>query len=168
MYGHDRSRKIVYGPGSRQIASGGATKSDPWHFYQAPKSWDVQCVFDNPPAPGVRSESNAVAMEAGHYLLRRLVVLRPCASRDPGRKGEWFDVLAHTAGTPEYLFEDDVTAFYKDPDDGQPSPRTPMSLDNFQRGVAVPSSYWSRLEGRFSVRAGQVNDWTIPLPEELI
>ena len=65
-------------------------------------------------------------------------------------KGEWFDVLAHTAGTPEYLFEDDVTAFYKDPDDGQPSPRTPMSLE-IHGGVAVPSD-WSRLEGRFWVR----------------
>ena len=34
--------------------------------------------------------------------------------------------------------------------------------------MTVPSSYWRQLEGSFSVRPGQVNEWTLPLPDELL
>jgi hypothetical protein len=166
--GDDRSRKIFYGPGFKQIASGGATKLELWHFYTARESWDVQCVLDDSHAPGVRSETDAVAMEVGHYLLQRLVVLRPCVLKERARKGEWFDVLAHSAAMLLYIFADYVTTYYSDLDQSQKPLRTPLSLDSYKRGVNVPQSYWSQLEERFSVRPGQVNDWTVPLPEELI
>ena len=33
---------------------------------------------------------------------------------------------------------------------------------------SIPDAYWRQDVGHFEARPGQINEWTIPLPDELI
>jgi hypothetical protein len=96
-----------------------------------------------------------------------LIVLRPCVRQDPANKGERFEVLAYAVTTAAVLVRE-VKPYSTDPDNGDDPYSTTFSLTTFKLGVTVAPSYWSQLEGRFSVLGGRVNDWTLPLPPELI
>ncbi len=105
-------------------------------------------------------------MDPGSFLVRRLIVLRPCARQNKAIEGERFAVLAHTGETNGDQFE--VQTYSSDPAGGKDPLGVGDRLTRYKGGVTVAASYWRQLEGRFSVRPGQVNDWTLPLPEELI
>ncbi len=105
-------------------------------------------------------------MEPGSFLLRRLIVLRPCARQNQAITGERFAAVAHTGETNEDQLE--VQTYSHDPERGGDSLGIGDPLASFKGRVTVDPSYWRQLDGRFSVQPGQVNDWTVPLPEELI
>jgi len=170
--GFDRCRTIVFGPGMKQSEIGGATKLELWYVvnsdaFGSPYSQGgTERVFGDFHSQNVRPESDAVAMELGSFLPRRLIVLRPCARQNSPKKGERLEVLAHTEASEVRAW--DVKAYAGDPDNGQNPLGTEFTLAIFKGAVTVAPSYWRQLEGRFSVRPGQVNDWTLSLPAELI
>jgi hypothetical protein len=164
--GIDRRRTILYGPGHMQSEIAGATKLDLWYFHDGVMSRGLQRVFGDFHSQNARSEPDAVAMDPGSFLVRRLIVVRPCARRNKAIKGERFAVLAQIGETNGDQF--DVQIYSCDPQSGMDCVGFGGRLTGIKGGVAVAPSYWRQLEGRFSVRPGQVNDWTLPLPEELI
>ncbi len=106
--------------------------------------------------------------ERGAYDLASLMVLRPLASSDRNKGIKHFGVLVETRrreGTVGMVYE---------VRDGTP---TEYTLTRSQQNVLatastaaleLPDEYWSRLNDSFQARPGQINQWTIPLPDELI
>jgi hypothetical protein len=164
--GHERRQQILAGPGLKQTEISGATKLDLRHFFQSKSKLSVQRVFGDFHSPRVPSRSDAVAMDPGSFFPRRLIVLRPCRRQNPAVKDERFEVLAHTEAAHELGLQ--VSVYSNDPDLGEDPFPTSSTLRDFKGGVTVAPSYWHELEGRFLVRPGQVNEWTLSLPEELI
>ncbi len=162
----DQSFRILCGPGRKQTEIGGVTKLKLWNFYGGfNRASDVQRVYADLQSHGAGSESERVAMNAGSYLLDRLIVMRPCVGKNPRMKEDRFEVLAHTRRTERTR---DVVCYSNDPVDGDGPLGIPSPLDGFKGGVTVNTAYWKKLAAPFSASASQVNEWTIPLPEELI
>jgi hypothetical protein len=168
--GLDRLRTILCGPGPEQVAIGGTTKLDLWTIIglETLDHLEAQPVFGDLHRERVRSESDAVAMELGSYVPESLIALRPIARQNAAKKGERFEVVTHAAAYAGTL-SCEVKSYALDPDVRDSSPATTtFSLTTFKGGVTVAPSYWSQPECQFSVRPGQVNEWTLPLPQELI
>jgi hypothetical protein len=169
--GGERSLKILWCPGSVQSELGGATKLDLWHRYDASNPFGakridgVQRILGDIHSQVARSKSDEVAIEEGCFLLRELVVLRPYGGQNAAVKRDRLEVLAHTGATETSEFG--VTTYTTDADDGNGPLGSPWPLHDFNGRVAVPRSYWRQLEGHFLVRSGQVNEWPLPLPDEL-
>jgi hypothetical protein len=128
--------------------------------------------------PGITTAP--VEFEAGTYGLSELIVLRPSQSGgvDPGRRR--FDLLAavraphfgryiHVAAEPpsDEVVRSASHLFTRAMDwrgfSGSAAgylPSTPT--------IEVPKEYWLRVDNEFEARLGQLNEWTIPLPGELI
>ena len=104
-------------------------------------------------------------MDTGRFVLRRLIVLQPCARQNAATKHERFAILAHCQAKDE--FGNEVESYLFDPDEGK-QPIGVSSLKDFNGAVTVKPSYWRENEGAFVSSPGQVNEWTISLPEELI
>ena len=43
-----------------------------------------------------------------------------------------------------------------------------LALHEVGRSVELPVQFWDKVDLGFEARLGQVNEWTIPLPDELI
>jgi hypothetical protein len=43
-----------------------------------------------------------------------------------------------------------------------------QAWDEAARTVELSADFWDKVDTGFEVRLGQVNEWTIPLPDELI
>lgn len=168
-----RPRTILYGQEGKQMLIGGANRLELWSVYGGMSaSRSAQWVYGDLRSQGARSWSESVAIEPATLVLRRLIVLRSIGPEDKGLTGERFGALAHTAfpvvKKESPFFQHDVRYYSTGPDfDGEPlGPGWP--LRDFRGSVAIAPEYWRKLEGHFVVRAGQVNDWTLPLPEELL
>src|SRR5262249_50589115 len=121
-----------------------------------------------------------VEFEIGTYGLSELIVLRPSRSGgvDPGRKR--FDVLA-AVRAPHFGRYMRVAA--EPPSDDEVRTASPLitraidwrTLSGSGAGYfpstptfELPNEYWLRVDNDFEAKLGQLNEWTIPLPDELI
>jgi hypothetical protein len=171
--GKELTRAILYGAGTQQTAIGDATRLDLWNVYGGSSaSLGAVRVFGDFHSDSSRTASDAVAIESGNFLLRRLIVLRPIVRDKTAIKGERFAVLAHIENPGVIKEPDDwsgeVRAYSTDPDSENESLGPGLPLNRYKGSVTVEPLYWRQLEGHFAVRPGQVNDWTVPLPEELL
>ena len=159
------TRTLLCGPGTTQTEIGGATTLALWRIYED-KYEKVARVFGDLRSLRGQSQADSVALETGSFIPQSLVVLRPLARQEQPRNGERFEVLAHASANDDAGLG--VESFrLADPDQGRASLGPSWPLSEFQRGVTLAPSYWRQLEGRFSVRSGQTNEWTFSLPEEL-
>ncbi len=124
-----------------------------------------------------KDRSQAVNWEVGIYGLNELIVMRPNQSPTVEAGRRRFDVLVacripgfgrgmQVDGDPPA--EDDLRIVY---------PRTAgMDYPAAGRGglypsipnLELPAVYWRDVQHRFEARSAEVNEWTIPLPDELI
>ena len=83
-----------------------------------------------------------------------------------------FEVFAHASALALTKESDvspcEVRYYSNDPDSGDEPLGPGRPLRGFKGRVTVAPGYWRQLEGNFAVRPGQVNEWTLPLPEELL
>jgi hypothetical protein len=110
-------------------------------------------------------------VDVGTYGLFELIALVPSRSRDvePGRKR--FDVLA-AVFAPDQFHRIQLAL-------GPPSNRDlespELMITGMGQGIVqstpsidVPREYWQRVGNEFEAKPGKTNEWTIPLPDELI
>jgi hypothetical protein len=159
-------RSVLCGPQAVPIAIGAATKLELWHYFNSTVSTRVQSVFGDFSSHAVRPQSDSIAMETGSYALKSLTVMRPNAVQNAANTGQRFRVIAHTQATE--LGAAGVDSYIIDPATGGNPLGSAYSLKQFRAGVTVPSSYWRHVDGRFVSSAGKVNEWVVPLPEELM
>jgi hypothetical protein len=129
----------------------------------------------------LKPPGSALEFEVGTYALDELFVVRPSQSRDvelgPGRRR--FDLLAAATALPGGRAIQVAAHPPSDTDLETPSPMlaNPMTwfngasdqpLRQTKPTVELPSEVWQRVNSAFEAKPGQNNEWTIPLPEELI
>jgi hypothetical protein len=159
-------RQVLLGPGMRVAEVENTTGL---YFWLSRSSEELRASVL---AKDIRAKDEpepTVMWERGRYHPISLDVLRPLASPD-GKEGiKHYQLLVRCRAvsdrTPEqYPIRDDSPTVneLKTP----PSNRLEVMypLDTFR----LPAEYWSELYNRFEARPGQVNEWTIPLPDELI
>ena len=106
--------------------------------------------------------------ERGAYDLASLMVLRPLASSDSNKGIKHFGVLVETRR------REGAVGIVYEVRDGPPTEYTlttsqrKVGPTTFSTAMELPDEYWSRLDNSFQARPGQINEWTIPLPDELI
>ncbi len=158
-------RPVLCGPGSAaaEIFNQGGLyffglASSPLEGRAAVLAKDIRAV--EPPG-------GTLMWERGSYRVNRLAVLRPIATSDGSGPVRQFQVLAESdpwrrgEGRPVRV----------EPPTEEELKMAQMGLDRTVRmGVEqleLPAEYWSRLNKSFEARPGQVNEWTIPLPDKL-
>jgi hypothetical protein len=167
MYSSERRCRLLYGPEANRAEIGGSAELNLWcHYTGYGRSEAGTPVFADLRSQGDRPGSDSIAMERGGYVLRRLIVLRPVARQNAKVKGQRLEVLAHAEATSKD--DSDVKSYSNDPDVGEDALGAGSPLSLYKGRVSVAPAYWRWLEGRFLVLAGQVNDWALPLPEELV
>ena len=124
--------------------------------------------------------SATLDFEIGTYGLSELIVLRPRQSRDvvPGRRE--FELLV-AVRAPHYIRRIHVAD--KPPSEGDLRTKTPMIIgatDGRIRSasyvgftdstptIELSKAYWLRVDHEFEASPTQPNEWTIPLPDELV
>jgi hypothetical protein len=134
--------------------------------------------------PSKSPDPHELRWELGIYGLDRLFVLRPTRSHDINPTRRRFDVLVGC-----FIADFGPSLALAPPSDQQLTLQTggfgnvwPLGgAGGGMRQVAVnpewinsrstaelPADYWDKVDVAFEVRAGQVNEWTVPLPDELI
>jgi len=113
-----------------------------------------------------------VNFAAGDYRLNRLIVLRPVTVAKPDFPAERFDFIAqslHRHSDTDGLNPHEMQIYVVEtPPSGKLGPPNYGNLIQRVNNMVFSSSYRSLTKGRFKARTGRVNEWVIPLPEELI
>jgi len=123
--------------------------------------------------------------ETGTYGLDELIVLRPSRSENGATGTRHFDVLVASnasgswypipinGGPPERKELETVNQKMTGGGFGRQFPFGGMQGGNDQSQevaptLELPTDYWDQVDLAFEARRGQVNEWTIPLPDKLI
>jgi hypothetical protein len=139
----------------------------------------------------IKEPEGRLEWEPGAYHLSGVLVLRPLPAPEsvPGRRR--FEVIVASDPSSQAGMINGTYWVYHQPPADSPSegPRgkgarfnawvqTPNPLGQLARSdlagspdhteIVLPWESWSKLATSFEVRPGQVNEWTIPLPTELI
>jgi hypothetical protein len=151
---------------------------------------DVKLPVDTP-------EPRELAWEQGTYGLDRLIVLRPTRSQDVEAGRRRFDVLVGSFYNfgPTIQLRGEQPTVYSTIGDGVQYRRGPPSKKDLETSnsdslgqvvggmennsewrawqklaptLELPPEFWDKVDIGFEARLGQVNEWTIPLPDELI
>ena len=114
-------------------------------------------------APGEQD----VKWEAGHYRIGELMVVRPARGQAFKMKRR-FDVLGRCCA-PNFGQQ----LLIGPPDEGvlpmiYPQIAGPGYSQQFASKDVIPKGRWADDVDHFEARPGQINEWTIPLPDELI
>ena len=125
----------------------------------------------------VQDPSQGLKWEAGIYGLNELIVLRPKKSPDVESGRHRFDVLVATRA-PRYdqpillgskpPEKEDFEIFKPElhgPRFGQSA--YPLGFLRSTPTVDLSQDYWNKVQSAFEARRGEMNEWTIPLPDEL-
>jgi hypothetical protein len=129
-------------------------------FFAEARGWD----------PPLEVAENS-GWQRGDYHLTKLVVLQPTTTASPDRNSRRFHVLGYAAGP---VVVDALYVFEKPPDENA-DPNAPLSgppsmtLGPKSPGVLELTSNSTEPKAfRFSAEEGKLNEWTIPLPEQLL
>jgi hypothetical protein len=106
-----------------------------------------------------------VDLDTGTYRLFGLLVLRPLPVVEPGRQR--FERLVG-ATDPAYLAPGRGGVNGSMRSRAQQKTETQGKRGGIHFSIVLPSEFWQRMDNDLVARAGQSNEWTIPLPEELI
>jgi hypothetical protein len=138
-------------------------------------------------------EPHELEWEPGTYGLDELIVMRPTRSPNVEAGRKRFDVLvASNVNNPLYTVavgtappdKEDVDVFFRNTIGAglerpsgmaggmgggmrQIAPRAYKPFQYAAPTLMLPTEYWDQVELGFEARRGQVNEWTIPLPDEL-
>ena len=105
------------------------------------------------------SDSGGIEIEAGKYRPERLIVLQTRAATKPGRGTDQFEVLAMGGGPS-------ITPGARDEASGKDIPYAFLEARVLQASTKTQSL--RGMDDAFEAQAGQVKEWTITLPGELI
>jgi len=162
-------RNLLCRPGGKQAEIVDGRYFFPWKVVG---SKDPDSVFADLSSNSLSRTADTVDLAAGDYHLDRLIVLRPVTPPKPDVPAERFDFIAQVlhpdsdaAGqNPSELVVFNLVTEPSGIIDSTPS----YSYWTPFKNILFPSSYGSLTKGRFTARMGQVNEWVIPLPDELI
>jgi hypothetical protein len=161
-------RSILCGPGAltREILEGGLPFF--WADESAEPSGPIWADVQTTDLREIKEADHDRAWTSGTYWLNSLCVLRAEHPLDPAPWRTRFSVLAAS----------NVGNIHYRPPTQQDFPRIGrMGMGGMGRGgqdwpasrtVQLPQEYWAKTASAFEARPGQVNEWTIPLPDELI
>ncbi len=123
------------------------------------------------------TRARTVELEAGNYELTELYVLRQSPSEGAGQRHRCFHLFIGCLA-PEYFratFVDSKPApkFFlgtESPDGtaGTDVSKIMLSQRAVTSTIVLPREYWHSVEKNLLAKPGQTNDWTIPLPNELL
>ena len=130
-----------------------------------PKTWADVLTND---IREVKDPGGTLMWEQCHYQLTKLTVLRPVPSSDGKESIRHFEVLAEG-----YSWGGGQRGIRHDPPTEKELKTALATMGEFRPQpssvkVKLPAEFWTRMSTRFDARPGQVNEWTIPLPDELI
>jgi hypothetical protein len=110
-------------------------------------------------------------VDAGTYGLFELIALVPSRSRDIEAGRKRFDVLA-AVFAPGHVHRIQLGL---EPPSKRDLETPEMMITGMEPGLVqstpstdVPPEYWQRVGNEFEAKPGTTNEWTIPLPDELI
>jgi hypothetical protein len=135
----------------------------------------------------IKEPAKTMAWERGTYWLSAVLVLRPIESTDSKAGKRRFDVIVASDPSLDRMVNGIYSVWDRPPTDAaaddprtKGGPRTKGARRNtWTRGpsqlgqlgetdLVLPWESWSQTATSFEARPGQVNEWTIPLPDELI
>jgi hypothetical protein len=134
----------------------------------------------------VKGSADALKCETGTYGLRELIVLHPTRSQNVDADRMRLDVLAAAfVDPPDHAIQIRGRTANKGYITGGPPPKELLELSYYwevwsdvrpanagfehaKPTVEIEADYWMKVDHAFEARAGQDNEWTIPLPDELI
>jgi hypothetical protein len=179
-----QTRDILCGPGPRQseILSPDPEAFYLWRFAEGTSSSAMKgsegvvaphAVLADVLSHNLQSGPNGLEFEEGSYRLARLIILRPRPHRSEKFNGERFDLIAHAESVSSLTLPVHQCEQYPD---GMSEMRVKLAVDADQKigRVLLSPSYWREaeqvgVEARrpYEIKAGGVNLWTIPVPDEL-
>jgi hypothetical protein len=163
------TRPVLFGPGtaSAEIFNNLAglyffcLQSSPREVRAAVLAKDIRAI---------QTPAKSFMWERGSYHLNSLIVLRPIRPAEGEGGIRQFQVLAESTS-------------WRGGGLGRPYRKKPPTEEELEKAglgivdemriqsgdqLELPAAYWARLARSFEARPGQVNEWTIPLPDELI
>ena len=114
--------------------------------------------LDGPAPPG-----SPVRLQVGNYGLAGLVVWRRVPDVQRGRRR--FAIVAVAKFPSRRQGQRDSAAGSLD---SGGNPKSPRAKEEGASIIELPPQYWRRVDASFVARPGLANEWTIPLPDELI
>jgi hypothetical protein len=121
----------------------------------------------------IKEPGQSISWERATYRLFELYVLRPDDS-GAGNHRRWeFEIVvaSQALGQPGAFAGFSLLYVVGEPTDEEidngSAPERHISRQDAPI-LALPREYWSKTATSFELRSGQVNEWTLPLPEELI
>jgi hypothetical protein len=122
----------------------------------------------------IKEPGQTISWERATYRLFELYVLRPDDSGGGNQRRREFEIVvaSQALGQPGAFAAFSLLYVVGGPptdeeiDTGSAPERHSSRSDS--PILALPREYWSQTAASFEVRSGQVNEWTLPLPEELI
>jgi len=165
-------RNILCRPGGKQAEIGEDRSLRPWQVGLSGAGASGSSVFADLFSDSLSRTSDTVNFAAGDYRLNRLIVLRPVTVAKPDFPAERFDFIAqslHRHSDTDGLNPHEMQIYVVEtPPSGKLGPPNYGNLIQRVNNMVFSSSYRSLTKGRFKARTGRVNEWVIPLPEELI
>jgi hypothetical protein len=116
----------------------------------------------------LKDSAATIEMDTGQYALSGLLVLRPSQLRGFRDGLRRFAVLAVTEDSNNIAPRINWAAHPPDRKSLEGLNGNSQSSVQVNSALRLPSEYWLDLSKAFEVRSGQTNEWTIPLPNELI
>jgi len=125
----------------------------------------------------VKDPSEGLKWERGTYGLNELIVLRPKQSPDVEAGRKRFDVLVAIRAPncvrpillgPKPPEREDFMIFEPEIDYRPSLEGSSPWFRSSTPTVELSGEYWSKVRSGFEARRGEVNEWTIPLPDKLI
>jgi hypothetical protein len=157
------------------------------------RDWRLNAFLPESDLRPIPEPEGSLQWELGSYHLSGVLVLRPSAAAEGQAGRRSFEVVvASDPGTQQGVINGTYWVYWHPPTDavadgprgrggrpragaqGQlPTPLRQLAQPELsgQPGhteIVVPWESWSKTAAPFEARAGQVNDWTITLPEEVI
>ncbi len=122
---------------------------------------DAEQLFANLPSNLISPAADRIELDVGEYSLERLLIIKPHG--DPKTAPGWqsFRILS-------LIQREENSTFFQIVSRQAGGTFQAISTGNAASGVSVPEKYWSRAGDRLVVRPGQKNEWSLPLPDELI
>jgi len=166
-------RNILCRPRGKQTEIVNDGNLRPWQLGLSNGGVSDNRVFADLFPDSLSRAADTVNLATGDYLLSRLIVLRPVTVQKPDFPVERFDFIAQVLHP---YSSDTVTPnpremqihVVKSAPSGKMDPPRYGNLMHRFNSILFPSSYRSLTKGRFEARMGHVNEWVIPLPDELI
>jgi hypothetical protein len=164
---YSMTRPVLMGPGMALAEIFNQAAGFYFWAAQVPRGVQFQAAVLTTDVHAIDGPEPTLNWGRGSYRLTSLVVLRPIVPSDSKGGIRQFEVLAEgrpwSGGNQRQLRSDPPTAEeLKTPQ--FPGGVTMVPAENLE----LPMDYWSRIGGSFNARPGQVNEWTIPLPDKLI